>query len=58
MRCRIQIDAHGVPLAYRIRKAEPYDWYLALEGNTWERVECYDDGWSRVIHDYDCVGLH
>ena len=54
LRGGVEIDDMGVPLAYWIRKAEPNDWYLAIEANTWERVERYDtDGWLRVIHDYD-----
>ncbi|WP_175950371.1 phage portal protein [Burkholderia sp. BCC0405] len=54
MRGGVEIDDNGVPVAYWIRKAEPNDWYLALEANTWERIERYDDdGWLRVIHDFD-----
>ncbi|MFM0464691.1 phage portal protein, partial [Paraburkholderia sediminicola] len=54
MRGGVEIDENGVPLAYHIREAEPNDWYLAIEANTWERVARYDDdGWPRVIHDYD-----
>jgi capsid protein len=54
MRRGVEIDGNGVPLAYHIREAEPNDWYLAIEANTWERVERYDDDdWLRVIHDYD-----
>jgi lambda family phage portal protein len=54
MRGGVEIDDNGVPLAYHIREAEQNDWYLAVEANTWERVERYDeDGWPRVIHDYD-----
>jgi lambda family phage portal protein len=54
MRGGVEIDDNGVPVAYWIRKAEPNDWYLAIEANTWERIAHYDDdGWLRVIHDYD-----
>lgn len=54
MRGGVEIDDHGVPLAYHIRKAEQNDWYMAVEANTWERVVREDeDGWQRVIHDYD-----
>jgi lambda family phage portal protein len=54
MRGGVEINDNGVPLAYWIRKAEPNDWYLAVEANTWERIARYDeDGWQRVIHDYD-----
>ena len=50
----VEIDKHGVPTAYHIREAQQNDWYLATEANTWVRVERYDeDGWQRVIHDYD-----
>ncbi|WP_233869663.1 phage portal protein [Paraburkholderia adhaesiva] len=54
MRGGVEIDDNGVPLAYWIRKAEPNDWYLAIDANTWERIARNDeDGWPRVIHDYD-----
>lgn len=54
MRGGVEIDRDGVPLAYWIREAEPNDWYLAIEAQTWERIARYDDdGWLRVIHDYD-----
>lgn len=54
LRGGVELDHLGAPCAYHIRKAEPNDWYLAVEANTWERVERYDDdGWLRVIHDYD-----
>lgn len=54
LRGGVEIDDNGVPQAYHIRRAEQNDWYLAIEANTWERVEREDeDGWLRVVHDYD-----
>ena len=54
MRGGVEISNHGVPVAYHIRKAEQNDWYMAVEANTWERVDREDeDGWQRVIHDFD-----
>ncbi|WP_028210771.1 phage portal protein [Paraburkholderia mimosarum] len=54
MRGGVEIDDNGAPVAYHVRKAEPNDWYLAIEANTWERIERYDeDGWQRVLHDFD-----
>lgn len=54
LRGGIEIDDHGVPVAYHIREAQQNDWYLAAEANTWVRVESHDeDGWQRVIHDFD-----
>lgn len=54
MRSGVEIDEHGVPIAYHVREAEQNDWYLAVQANTWVRVERFDeDGWQRVIHDYD-----
>ncbi|MEX3817928.1 phage portal protein [Paraburkholderia sp. BR14262] len=54
LRGGVEIDNHGVPIAYHIREAEQNDMYLAIEANTWERVEREDeDGWLRVLHDYD-----
>jgi lambda family phage portal protein len=63
LRGGIEIDPEtGVRLAAHIRRAEPYDWYNAIEANTWERVPFEDpeDGWLRVIHDFDRdrVGQH
>lgn len=50
----IEIDDHGVPVAYHIRKAHQNDWYNAVESMEWERVEREDDdGFLRVIHDYE-----
>lgn len=54
MRGGVEIDDNGAPVAYHIREAEQNDWYLAIEANTWERIERYDeDGWLRVLHDFD-----
>jgi lambda family phage portal protein len=54
LRGGVEIDDNGVPLAYHIRTAEQNDWYNAIEANKWERIEREDDdGWRRVIHDYD-----
>jgi lambda family phage portal protein len=54
LRGGVEIDDFGVPIAYNIRQAEPYDWYNAVESMTWERIEREDeDGFLRVIHDYD-----
>jgi lambda family phage portal protein len=55
LRGGVELDADGlVPVAYHIRSAEQNDWYNALEANTWERVPREDDdGWRRVIHDFD-----
>ncbi|MGF6968128.1 lambda family phage portal protein [Paraburkholderia sp. WC7.3g] len=54
LRGGVEIDDYGVPLAYHIREAHQNDWYLAVEANTWERIErCDEDGWLRVLHDFD-----
>lgn len=54
MRGGVEIDDHGVPLAYHIRKAHQNDWYNSVESMDWERVEREDeDGWRRVIHDFE-----
>jgi lambda family phage portal protein len=54
LRGGVEIDERGVPVAYHFRKAEPFDWYNAIESITWERVPREDaDGFIRVIHDYD-----
>ena len=55
MRGGVEIDDDGVPLAYHIRRAHQNDWYNGVESMEWERVEREDpdDGWRRVIHDFD-----
>lgn len=56
MRNGVEIDDHGVPVAYHIRKAEPNDWYNAVESMQWERVLREDPGepgFIRVMHDFD-----
>lgn len=61
LRGGVQIDANGVPIAYHIRSAEQNDWYNSIESMVWERVPREeDDGWRRVIHDFDAerAGQH
>ncbi|MDR3438960.1 phage portal protein [Telmatospirillum sp.] len=54
LRGGVEIDDHGVPLAYHIRKAHQNDWYNSIESMEWERVEREDpDGWLRVSHSFD-----
>lgn len=54
MRGGVELDDHGVPVAYHIRKAHQNDWYNAVEAMEWERIEREDDdGWRRVIHDFE-----
>jgi len=54
MRGGVEIDEHGVPIAYHIRKAHQNDWYNSVESMDWERVAREDeDGWNRVIHDFE-----
>ncbi|WP_231606129.1 phage portal protein [Pandoraea apista] len=54
MRGGVEIDDDGVPVAYHIRKAHQNDWYNAAESMVWERVVREDeDGWRRVIHDFE-----
>lgn len=54
LRGGIEIDDHGARLAAHFRKAEPNDWYNAIESVEWERVPFEDDdGFVRVIHDFD-----
>ena len=54
LRGGVEIDDDDAPIAYWIRKAEPNDWYAGSDQMSWERVEREDeDGWRRVIHDFD-----
>ncbi|WP_234487913.1 phage portal protein [Paraburkholderia aspalathi] len=54
LRGGVEIDDHGVPVAYHIREAHQNDWYNAPESMVWLRVEREDpDGWRRVIHDFE-----
>ena len=54
MRGGIEIDDDDAAIAYWIRKAQPNDWYAGMDQMTWERVlREDDDGWRRVIHDFD-----
>jgi lambda family phage portal protein len=54
LRGGVEINDHGVPLAYHIREAHQNDWYNAVESMTWDRVVRQDDdGFIRVLHDFD-----
>lgn len=54
LRGGVALDQHGAPVGYHIRDAEPYDAYNAIESNHWTYVPREDDdGWLRVIHDFD-----
>ncbi|SOE85681.1 phage portal protein, lambda family [Burkholderia sp. YR290] len=54
LRGGVEINDDGVPLAYHIRKAHQNDTYNAYESMEWERIEREDDdGWRRVIHDFE-----
>jgi lambda family phage portal protein len=54
LRGGVEIDDDGVPIAYHIRKAYPNDYYATADAMTWERVPREDeDGWQRVLHDFD-----
>ncbi len=50
----VEVDRGGRPIAYHIRRAEPYDWYLAVESMEWDRV-VRQTPWGRpvVVHDFD-----
>lgn len=54
LRGGVELDDDEAPIAYWIRKAQPNDYYSSVEAMSWERVEREDDdGWQRVIHDFD-----
>lgn len=54
MRGGVEVTDDGVPVAYHIREAHQNDWYNAAESMVWQRVARVDeDGWRRVIHDFD-----
>lgn len=54
MRSGVELDDYGVPVAYHFRKAHQNDWYNSIESMEWERVQREDDdGWQRVLHDFD-----
>lgn len=54
LRGGVEIDDDDAAIAYWIRKAQPNDWYAGMDQMTWERVlREDDDGWRRVIHDFD-----
>jgi lambda family phage portal protein len=54
MRGGVEIDRHGVPMAYHIRKAHQNDYYASIDSMIWERVAREDDdGFLRVIHHFE-----
>jgi lambda family phage portal protein len=54
LRGGVELDYREAPVAYWIRKAQPNDVYYSAEQMDWERVDREDDdGWRRVIHDFD-----
>ncbi len=54
MRGGVELDRHGVPIAYHIRKAHQNDYFASLDSVVWERVEREDDdGFLRVVHHFD-----
>ncbi len=54
MRGGVEITRRGAPIAYHVRKAEPNDYFNALQSMQWERIPREDDdGFVRVIHDFD-----
>ena len=54
MRGGVEIDDHGVPVRYHVRKAHQNDWYNSIESMEWEPVEREDDdGWQRVFHGFE-----
>lgn len=54
LRGGVELNARYAPIAYHFRQAHQGDWYTAVESMTWERVVREDDdGFQRVIHDFD-----
>lgn len=54
LRGGVEINDLGVPVAYHFRRAEPFDWYNAVDSMMWDRVPREDpDGFWRVFHDHD-----
>lgn len=50
----VEIDNDGVPLGYHFRRAHQFDWYDAVDSNTWDYVP-RETEWGRpiVLHYYD-----
>lgn len=53
LRGGVEIDDLQAPIAYHIREAHQYDWYLAAESVTWDRVP-REMPWGRrlMVHDF------
>ncbi len=52
LRGGVEIDRHGAPVAYHLRKGHPGDGYLT--GLAWERIPAFTSGGRRrVIHAHD-----
>lgn len=54
MRGGVEVDAHGVPIAYHIRRAHQGDWFSAAKAVHWDRIPRETD-WGRpiIVHCYD-----